>query len=352
MPGPSPTPAHTRDSVHARRLTAQLLAGAPARDPLAVAERLLAIQGQDPRGARLAVRARSRDVSSADVDRALTDERSLLITWLNRGTLHLIRSEDYSLLHLLTTPQLRTSSSTRLAQEGLDARATERALAVIERTLGADGPRTRRDLAARLQQAGIRTEGQALIQLMFRAGLDGIAIRGPMIGRQHAYVLVRDWLPPQPRLDRDRALAELARRYLAGHGPADARDLARWAGISLRDARAGLEAIATELRIRPDGLAELAGGRAAPAPPPRLLGAFEPLLLGWSSREPVLGEHASRVVLGGVFRGFALAGGRAVAIWRLHDERVELEPFTALEPSVTAALADDAHAVRRFLGLA
>ena len=97
-----------RDLVHRRRLTAQLLAGAPARDPLAVAERLLAIQGQDPRGARLAVRARSRGLSAADVDRALTEERSMLITWLNRGTLHLIRSEDYALLHMLTTPQLRT----------------------------------------------------------------------------------------------------------------------------------------------------------------------------------------------------------------------------------------------------
>ncbi len=109
-----------------------------------MAERLLAIQGQDPRGARLAVRARSRDVSAADVDRALTEERSLLITWLNRGTLHLIRSEDYALLHLLTTPQLRTSSSTRLAQEGLDARATERGIgrdrADPERRRTADPP--------------------------------------------------------------------------------------------------------------------------------------------------------------------------------------------------------------------
>ncbi len=76
------------------RLTAQLLAGAPARDPVAVAERLLAIQGQDPRGARLAVRARTEGLTAADVDRALTDDRSLLITWLNRGTLHLVRSED------------------------------------------------------------------------------------------------------------------------------------------------------------------------------------------------------------------------------------------------------------------
>jgi hypothetical protein len=341
----------TRDPVGARRLTAQLLAGPPARDPLAVAQRLLAIQGQDPRGARLAIRARSRGVSAADVDRALTEERSLLITWLNRGTLHLIRSEDYRLLHLLTTPQLRTSSSTRLAQEGLDARDTDRGLAVIERALGTDGPLTRQDLAGRLEQAGIPTGGQALIQLLHRAGVEAIAVRGPMVGREHAYVRVDDWLGPAPALDRDRALAELARRYLAGHGPADERDLARWAGMALRDARTGLEAIASELKTLPGGLVDLAGRRAAPAPAPRLLGAFEPLLLGWVSREPVLGEHPERVVVGGIFRGFALVGGRAVAVWRLRGTEVELEPFAPLEPPVAGALAQDARAVREFLGL-
>jgi hypothetical protein len=73
----------------AERLTAQLLAGLPARDPVAVARRLLAVQGQDARGARLAIRARTTGLSTTDVDRALSKDRSLLITWLNRGTLHL-----------------------------------------------------------------------------------------------------------------------------------------------------------------------------------------------------------------------------------------------------------------------
>ncbi|MGB9184201.1 MAG: crosslink repair DNA glycosylase YcaQ family protein, partial [Solirubrobacteraceae bacterium] len=162
------------DQVHARRLTAQLLAGTAARDPLAVAERLLAIQGQDPRGARLAIRARSRGLSGADVDRALTEERSLLITWLNRGTLHLVRSEDYPLLQQLTTPPLRTSSATRLAQEGIDATATARGLKVIERALAAEGPLTRAQLGERLERAGVPVPGQALIQLLFRAAIDGL----------------------------------------------------------------------------------------------------------------------------------------------------------------------------------
>ena len=68
-----------------------------------------------------------------------------------------------------------------------------------------------------------------------------------MVGREHAFVLVRDWLGAPEPVDRDAALAELARRYLAGHGPAGERDLARWAGLPLRDARAGLSAIAPEL---------------------------------------------------------------------------------------------------------
>jgi winged helix DNA-binding protein len=104
----------------AERLTAQLLAGPPARDPVAVAARLLAIQGQDARGARLAIRARTAGLSAADVDRALTEDRSLLITWLNRGTLHLVRSEDYPWLHVLTTPPLRSANARRLIQEGVD----------------------------------------------------------------------------------------------------------------------------------------------------------------------------------------------------------------------------------------
>ena len=115
--------AAPREQPLAERLTAQLLAGEPARDPVAVAERLLAVQGQDPRGARLAVRARTLGTGTtvADVDRAFTDDRSLLISWLNRGTLHLVRSEDYPWLHALTTPPLVTGCMRRLAQEGVPA---------------------------------------------------------------------------------------------------------------------------------------------------------------------------------------------------------------------------------------
>jgi len=338
----------------AERLTAQLLAGEPARDPLTVVERLLAVQGQDPRGARLAIRARSSGLSAADVEHELSEQqRTLLIAWLNRGTLHLIRSEDYFWLHALTAPGLLTGNARRLAQEGVTAAAAERSAQVIERSLANEGPLTRQQLRERIAAAGVRTEGQALVHLLLFASLRGLIVRGPMVGAHHAYVLVRDWLGEPKPIDRRHALAELARRYLCGHAPADERDLAKWSGLPLRDVRAGLDAIAPRLAQRPDGLLDLDTRQPAAAlPPPRLLGAFDPLLLGWRSRELILGSHRAIVTVNGLFRPFALVRGRAVATWSMPGGEVQLEPFARLTRNDSAALAADAVAVKRYLATA
>jgi hypothetical protein len=188
---------------------------------------------------------------------------------------------------------------------------------------------------------------------MMLATLRGVSVRGPMIGREHAFALRRDWLGASPPFDRELALAELARRYLGGHGPADDRDLARWAGLPLRDARAGLRAIASELAEVPGGLVDLAA-RSAPAelPPPRLLGPFDPLLLGWRSREPILGPHERRVVGNGLFRAVAIVRGRAVATWRVNDGAVTIEPFGKVSGRDWRALERDAADVERFLRVA
>ena len=313
--------------VLAERLRAQLLSGPPASSPAAVAERLLAVQAQDPRGFRLAVRARTAGLTAADVDRAL-DSAELVVSWLNRGTLHLVRREDHEWLRVLTAPRHERAVLRRLAQEGVGdpEAAARRAL----HALGADGPLSRAQLGERL---GLR--GQALIHVLCLACLRGRAVRGRVRSGEQAYVRVE---PPAP-VDRDRALAELARRYLAGHGPATDRDLARWAGVGLREARAGLGAISVVERA--DGLLALEPPARVELPPPRLLGAFEPVLLGWASRDLI--EGAERVVSGGVFRAFALVGGRVAGTWRVRGGAVEFDgPWSA---ELRAEAAD----VERFL---
>ena len=348
--------ANPRDqAVTAERCAAQLLGGSSARSVEEVAERLLAIQAQDPRGARLAIRARSAGLSASDVDAALT-RGSLIVTWLNRGTLHLVCAEDYWWLQRLTTPQLITGNARRLAQEGVPPDDAERAVAAVRAALAADGPLTRSRLRERVAATGVRTEGQAMVHILALASILGLIVRGPVDGRDQAFVLVEDWLgAPPPAMGREAALGELARRYLAGHAPAADRDLAKWAGVGLRDARLGLARCGAAQR--PDGLAELPVNpeRAATAlppptlPPPTLLGAFDPLLLGWASRDPIVGPHRLIVTVNGLFRPFALVGGRAGATWTIEHGQVVLAPFAPLDARTRASLAADAADVTRFL---
>jgi len=125
-----------------------------------------------------------------------------------------------------------------------------------------------------------------------------------------------------------------------------------YCGLPLRDARRGLSAIAGELSQRDDGLADLARqGTAGASPAPRLLGAFDPLLLGWASRAPVLGGHQGIVTVNGLFRPFALVGGKAAATWSLSGGQLTLTPFAPLAAADEAALLADADDVLRFLGL-
>jgi hypothetical protein len=340
-------------AVAGTRLASQLLAGPPARSAEGVVDRVLAVQAQDPRGFRLSVRSRSSGLLAADVDGALSTERSLIVTWLNRGTLHLVAADDYWWLHPLTTAQLATGNERRLREEGVSVAQTKRGVALVAEAVTSEGPQTRSQLRDRLDAAGVPTAGQALVHLLFAATLRGQVARGPMIGKEHAYVSVPAWLgAAPPALDRPEALARLARRYLAGHGPASPQDLAKWAGVTVRDARGGFEAIVDELAPFRNGLMVLADTNPVTSlPRPRLLGPFDPLLHGWQSREPFVRAHAGVVTTNGVFRPVALVDGRVVATWGLAGRVVSIKPLEAISAAALEALVEDAAHVLSFLGL-
>jgi hypothetical protein len=329
----------THRGLIAARLRAQLLTPRRKRTAGEVVRHLLAIQAQDARGARLAIRARSRGGSAADVDDAL-QRGELVVSWLNRGTLHLVAAEDYWWLHSLTTPQLATGNARRLRQEGVSASQTHRGIDAVVAAL-AGGPQTRAQLRASLDTAGIPTAGQALVHILAAATLAGQIVRGPMAGPEQAFVGVDSWLgPAPPRLDRQDALERLARRYLAGHAPASAEDLAKWAGLTLADARRAMGPV-------PE--VEQTGSPILPGP--RLLGPFDPLLLGWASRTPITGRHRSVVTTNGIFRPVALVGGHVVATWRLPSGTVTIAPLEPISRDDLDRLRADAADVLRFLGI-
>ena len=283
------------------------------------------------------------------------------MTWLNRGTLHLVTAADYWWLHALTAPPVLAANDRLLAQAGVLPDQAQRGVETIAASLEADGPLTQSQLRDRLRSAGVTVDGQAGYLLLARSGLRGETVRGPIVDGEQAYVLVDDWLgrrpPPAPRAE---LLAELARRYLRAHGPAAPQDLARWAGLGRRDATSALRALGDAITSVPGGgagrvdlvdLVERAGRPSTAARlRPRLLGPFDPLMFGWVDRRPLLGGHDRDLVTrNGLFRPLMLAGDRAVGTWRIVRDSVVLQPLESLSDAQRRAFEREARDVERFL---
>jgi hypothetical protein len=346
------TAVHEPIAILASRLGAQLLGERRAGRVEDVVQRLLAVQAQDVRAFHLAVRPRSTGCTAASVDAALTVDRTLLVSWLCRGTLHLVGAADYWWLHRLTAPRQLAANTKRLTQLGVDDAQTEAAVAII--LAHASGtPRTRAELGAALRDAGLPTAGQILVHLLAAASLRAHLVRGPIRGAEHCFVDAEDWLV-RPRVipDRDQTLALLARRYLAGHGPAAPRDLAAFCGITLGDARRAFAHISEETRQLGCQLTYLDGHPLEQRlPPPRLLGMFDPVLHGWADRSFVLGDYPGAVTSNGMFRATALVAGRVVGTWTIPFGVVTIHTAQPMTADVRVEFQREAVDVLRFLGL-
>ena len=122
-----------------------------------------------------------------------------MVTWLNRGTLHLVRAEDYRWLHRLTAHRVLPGVRTRLRGLGVGAGDEEHGVAVVVGALSDEGPLNRLQLRDRLDAAGVPTAGQALVHVLAAASLQGLVVRGPVVDGQHAFVAVEPWLGRRSR---------------------------------------------------------------------------------------------------------------------------------------------------------
>ncbi len=330
---------------------------ADVEHPVDVTRRAGPVQAQQPRAARLAFRARSRRLTAADIDRARTEERSLLRAWMMRKTVHLIAAEDAGWILPLFAPIIVRWSRGRLADFGLDRRGQDRAMRVLLDAVDKRGPLTRPELGERLEREGFETGQEFKVHLWLLATLDGELCLGPDRDGQTCLVRTSEWLGELERRPREDSLAELARRFLRAYGPADERDLARWAGLPLRDTSLGFERIAAELE--PAGELFTLGRPTKPGRSPvvRLLGAYDNYNLGYLDRGFALApDHQRRVVPGGgVVRPTITVDGRFVGTWsskrigRRLD--VSIEPFEPPEPELVEAIEAEVDDLGRFEGL-
>ncbi|CAN5221282.1 winged helix DNA-binding domain-containing protein [soil metagenome] len=346
--------------VRALRWRAQRLAPRDASgDPAAVVHAVGAIQSQEPPAAALALRARGTGFDADDVERARVERRSVVRTWCHRATIHLVATEDVGWLLGLLRPTLLAGRERNFRKLGLDARTYSSAVRVLRDAL-ADGPLTRAEIGERWLAAGVDASGSRLPHLITRAALDGEVCDGPDRGRERTWVRLADWVHVPDGPQGGDALAELARRHLAGHGPAEPRDLAAWSGLKVSDARAAWALVDQELEEVQTAVGSrwVLAGHADPEPvagPPvvRLLAGFDAYLLGYRDRElAVPPPHTKAVSAGGLRVLPAVAvDGVVVGTWRQRRRRgtveIGVQPFGELDRSLLEAEVAD---VGRFLG--
>jgi hypothetical protein len=77
--------------------------------------------------------------------------------------------------------------------------------------------------------------------------LDAVICSGALRGKQFTYALLDERVQNSRTFERDEALAELTIRYFTGHGPALLRDFVWWSGLTVSEAKAGLEMTRSKL---------------------------------------------------------------------------------------------------------
>lgn len=345
----------------ARRLSTQRLVGRGFDRPVDWVRQSVAVQSQDYAGAKWALGMRVPGLTDAEVDR-LFDAGEILRLHVLRPTWHFVLPDDVGWLVALTAPRILHSLALRHRSLELDEHTTDRALDVVGEALVGSRHLTRSALMEVLSAAGIDPAGQRGPHLLMAGEMRGLLVSGPRRGAQHTYALRDERVPAVRRLDADAALAELARRYFSGHGPAGLNDFACWSGLTMTEGKRGIAAAGSALRHEVvDGRDLWSDPAAEPVrfrkPAAHLLPSWDEYTVGYRVRDHALlagfAYDFSFFSFESILSNVVLIDGRVRGAWSRAltpgTVRVEVRPLAGFAASERRAAEAAAAAYGRFL---
>jgi hypothetical protein len=340
-------------------------------DPVRALSKVVVTQAQDLPAGILSLRPRGRFLTEEAIDTSIRRDRTIIWTWLHRGTLHLVTKEDLSWLLPLISPVISANHQTRMRQLGWDRELVGKGNAVLAKALQQHGELPVQDVSRLFEQASLPHEGQAVPNFLGEAALQGIVCRGSGRGRKFTYVLLEDWVGKPTPLPLEEALARLARKFLQAYAPAGPRDLAAWTGMSAAQARQAFELISAEIEavmlespgdgepeqawLLTDQLQQLEKlDRTSPVV--RLMPRFETYLLGYRDRGRIIdSRYQTKIYNGGIINPVLLVDGKARGAWKLIKKKarleVQVETFDPLPASLLPLIESEAQEIGRFYQL-
>jgi len=351
----------TASDIVYHRLQNQRIAQSTFETPGQAVAWMGAIQAQDYASVKWAIGLRCSGATDSSVEQAFAN-RTIIRTWLMRGTLHVVGASDVRWMLTLLAPPIIAKGARRYRQLGLDDATFAHSRETLTGTLQGGRQLTRGEIMLALEEAGISTEGQRGYHILRHLAQEGLICFGPLQGKQQTFVSLDEWVPQTGALERKEALAELAWRYFASHGPATLQDFVWWSGLLVAEARASLEMVKPRLRQETldDGTYWLPQDDALvkdPSPTVYLLPAYDEYYLGYKERSLVLDPTYDRqaVSSNGVFRPMILIDGQVVGIWKRTSKKgsviITPSPFSSLTDAENQALVGAANVYSAFLGL-
>lgn len=307
-------------------MQAQSLLKHEKKSPAKIVSSLGGIQGQDYAGGRWSIGLRLPGSTLADIERAIS-QKQIVRTWAMRGTLHFLAAADIRWMLGLLAPGMIPRLGRRYKELGLNDKTFAKAEALLERSLKGGGQLTRKELVTNLETNGISCEGQRATFILHRASLDRVICFGVTRGKRETHALFEEWVPPAKPMAREDALAELARRYFTGHGPATIRDFMWWSGLRAADANAGLEMTERalkkiEIEDNTYWMPRHARPMTSKGPIVRLLPPFDSFLLGYQDRSASIDPSVSkRLRTGGIPDATIMIDGKIAGKWERKFKR-------------------------------
>ncbi|QDA59294.1 winged helix DNA-binding domain-containing protein [Hymenobacter jejuensis] len=295
--------------------------------PAEVAAWFGAIQAQDYAQAKWALGIRVPGATEETIEQAFAD-KSVVRTSLLRGTLHVVAAADIRWLLTLVGPRRIAACATLYKKEALDDATFDLCKDLLINSLQGGNQLTREELSSVFGQAGIEATGFRLSHIIQRAAFSQLLCYGTRRGASPTFTLLDEWIAPSRPLSREEALAELAKRYFTSHGPATLPDFAWWSGLTLKEAKQGLELNKSVLVCETlDGETYwLSPATTAPQPPnpdTQILAGFDEYVLGYRNRSICLPEAYTRQVItvNGIFNPTIVQNGRVLGTWaRMHKK--------------------------------
>jgi len=222
------------------RLASQQLSGTAFKTAADMIRWFGAIQAQEYAQTKWGIGLRIPHLSDAAIESEIT-KGAILRTHLLRPTWHFVTAEDISWLLALTAPRVEAVNAFMYRKLELDKRVFNKCNKIIQKTLSGNKHLTRDEINSVLKKNKIEASGLRLVYIMMHAELEGIVCSGKSRGNQFTYALLEEIVGKSKTLNKEEALAELARRYFQSRGPATVKDFSTWSGLTIKECTKGIE---------------------------------------------------------------------------------------------------------------